>query len=104
RLRDYRQKSYCIELAIGRGALRDAAHIIHRTGGQRGTKIWLRDCVVEGDHAVVTQRSEPLLAAGGEAQKFHARLPFFPQSLRQIFFRTAHSVCVTLTYSIGADR
>src|SRR5215469_10337924 len=74
--RDDRLEFYFGEFAIRRGALRDAAHPIHCAGGERRAKVGLCDLVVERDHAIVAQRSEPVLAVGGEAQKSHALLPF----------------------------
>src|SRR5262249_16423618 len=62
RLRDYRQKFYVVELAIRRGALRDAAHLFHRAGSERRAETGLPDFIVERDDAVIAQRAEPVLA------------------------------------------
>src|SRR5262249_11929417 len=45
RLRDYRQKFYVVELAIRRGALRDAAHLFHRAGSERRAETGLPDFI-----------------------------------------------------------
>ena len=67
RLRNDRQKSYFIEPAIGRFALRNVAHFFQCTGGERRAKAGLRDFIVERYDAIIAQRAEPVFAFGGEA-------------------------------------
>ena len=94
--RNDRQKSYLAELAIGRGRVsHDAAHRVHRAGGEGRAQVRLSDFVVERNHAVIARRSKPFLAVGGETQKLHA--PVSSLEVAANILRTTQSICVTLT-------